>query len=194
MRRNRAALQVFIELRNVLSHRSYQRGLPIATPLPSTVTAVEQLRDELARPTLALNLATRGVLTARHDDPLASLLREMTANDISQVPVYGPDDRVALLTTNAIARWVAKHLEPDGTLLIDAGTTSDALALAESHERLKVVRRTSTAADVLDELTQSEPPAAILITDGGRPGHAPLGILAATDVGRLVTALTIEAY
>lgn len=193
VRQNRGALLAFVELRNLLAHRPFHDGSPFAAPLQRTVDAVERLRDEIARPQLALSLATRDVLTSSEDLPLPGLLRAMAAGDISQVPVYGTGE-VRLLTTNAIARWLADHIEPDGTALIEECTTADALAHAEPHERIKLVARTATAAAALDQLTRSDPPAAVLITETGRSGEMPLGILAAADTARLVTALTVEAY
>lgn len=192
--RNAPALRVFTELRNVLSHTSYRHGEPVASPLASTVQAIERLRQDIRRPRLALEFATRDILTAGPQAPLPELLRRMAADDISQVPVSTGDGEVGLLTTNAIARWVAAHIDADGYVIIDAGTTADALRFAEPHERVKLAKRTTTAAAALEDLTSTNPPGAILITETGRSGEKPLGILSATDVPRLVQELTVQAY
>ncbi|HMO11012.1 MAG TPA: hypothetical protein PKB06_05810 [Actinotalea sp.] len=192
--RNRVALGLFTDLRNVLSHRRYVHGEPIATPLAATVAAIERLRDEIVSPKPALSFAARTVMTATPVAPLAEVLAQMAVADISQVPVAHPDGRVDLLTTNAIARWVADHLEPDGSVLIQASRTSDALRYSEGHERVKLVKRTATVAAVLDLLTRTDPPTAVLITEAGRGTAQPLGILWASGHPKLVAAVTVEAY
>lgn len=194
VRRNRTALDVFTELRNVLSHKAYQDGAPVAAPLRTTVEAIEKLRGEIVRPRPALDFAVRDVLIAHDSDPLPALLRVMASRDISQVPVYGSDTSVRLLTTNAIARWVAAHIDQEGMVLIDAGTTADALAYTEPHESIRLERRTVPAAKVLEALTREEPPGAVVLTENGRANEAVLGILSPMDVPRLVQELTVSAY
>lgn len=194
VRRNRTALAVFTELRNVLSHKAYQGGEPVAAPLRTTVEAIESLRAEIIRPRPALDFAVRDVLTATESDPLPMLLQTMASRDISQVPVYRSDASVHLLTTNAIARWVAAHIDDDGSVLIDSGTTADALGYTESHESIRIERRTAPAAKVLDLLTREDPPGAVLLTENGLANESALGILSSTDVPRLVHELTVTAY
>ena len=194
VRRNRAALDAFTALRNVLAHSSYKGGAPVAAPLSSTVEAIERLRDEISQPRRALDLAVRDVLTAHERDPLPGLLRVMASKDISQVPIYLADGSVRLLTTNAIARWVAAHLDSDDVVLIQAGEIAEALEHAEAHEVIVTEKRAVTAARVLDRLTRDEAPLAVLITETGRPGESPLGILSTADVPRLVQELTVTAY
>ncbi len=196
VRQNRTALIVFTELRNVLSHNAYRGGEPVAAPLLTTVEAVEKLRAEIMRPRLAMEFAAREVLTARESDPLPRLLHRMVSLNISQVPVYMDEGSTRLLTTNAIARWIARHMDVDGSVLIEAGTTADALDYAEEHETIKREKRTATAASVLEALTRDTDsrPGAVLLTENGRPGEKALGILSPADVPRLVRELTVAAY
>ncbi len=197
VRHNRRALDMYVGLRNVMSHTAWQNGEPIASPLPETVIEIERLAAEIERPVQALNFATRSPLTARATDSLKDTLAAMAKDDISQVPVYGDDGAgaaagVRLLTTNAIARWVSSHINAEGTVHIEKGTLEDALTFSEGHERLEFVKKSASAADAIDRLTKVSPPAALVITEHGRPMEGALGIVVAADLPKLVAAVTVS--
>lgn len=193
VRHNREALDMYVPLRNVMSHTAWQNGEPIASPLAETVAAIERLAEQIERPVQALTLSTRDPLTARSTDSLKATLSAMVQDDISQLPVYDDGDRgVRLLTTNAIARWVAKHIDASGTVHIENGTLDDALTFSEGHEGLEFLTKTASAATAIDKLTKATPPAALVITENGRPHEGALGIVVAADLPKLVAAVTVS--
>ncbi len=192
VRHNRRALDMYVGLRNVMSHTAWQNGEPIASPLPETVTEIERLAEQIERPVRALSYATRTPLTAQATDSLKNTLTAMAQDDISQVPVYGDDVGVRLLTTNAIARWVSSHINAEGTVHIEKGTLADALAFSEGHERLEFVKKSASAADAIDRLTKVSPPAALVITEHGRSTEGAIGIVVAADLPKLVAAVTVS--
>jgi hypothetical protein len=113
--------------------------------------------------------------------------------DYSQLPVYGGGSYVGILTTNAIARWLAAQLAATGGLA-EAETVGHALKFAEQHERAWHVPRSVTAADMIHRLWKGgqagTPLTALIITDSGRPNEKPLRVVD-DDLPALVSALAI---
>jgi len=194
VRRYRDALSAFAELRNAISHHSYQGGLPIAVPLRTTVEAAKRVRQEIERPLSAGQVVTGTPMIASITDPLREVLGRMTEESFSQVPLYRGDEFAALLTTNAVARWVAANLDEDGIALLEGATAAAVLAFAEGHEVAEAVARTTPAATVLERLTSSSPPLAVLVTHNGRLSERPLGVLVAADVPRLLELMAVRVF
>lgn len=90
VRHNRRALNAFTNLRNTLAHEPYQNGLPIASPLPETVTEVQRVADEIASPRpIDGVMYSRDVAVADRADPIRGHLQRLLECDFSQLPVLG---------------------------------------------------------------------------------------------------------
>lgn len=125
----------------------------------------------------------------RFTDALRPVLRRMTDQAYSQVPVYHEDEYVGLLTTNAIARWLGAHLDDaDGILAVDVGV-GDVLGHAEAHERAVFVPTDLPAHDAARLLMADDAPTALIITDTGQEHGTALGILVHADVPAMLSAL-----
>jgi predicted transcriptional regulator len=189
----RDALLAFASLRNAITHGRFYDGHPIAEPVPEVVDQIEQLRDQIKSPPKALTvLGVMDVCLARPDEPISAVLEHVRRFDYSQLPVYGETGCVGILTTNAIARWLAHQLTINKGLA-EEEPVSQVLCFAEPHERALLVRRSITASQAIDRLSHGGeagiPVTALIITDNGKNAEKPLAVIVADDLPALTAAL-----
>jgi CBS domain-containing protein len=192
------ALLTFARLRNAISHEPYRDGRPIADPRPDVVEQIEQLRNLYFKPPTALSvLGQMEVCSVAPDQPISVALEYVRLFDYSQFPVYDGDSYAGILTTNAIARWLAAQLAATGGLAeAEAETVVHVLAFAEQHECARHVPRSITAADAVHQLSKGgqagKPLTALIITQSGRSTEKPLRVVVDDDLPALVSALAIS--
>jgi len=191
----REALVAFAALRNAISHGRFYNGQPIAEPVQEMVAEIERLRDQITSPPVALTvLGGRQVCLTSPGEPISAALELVDRFDYSQIPVYDDTRYVSILTTNAIARWLAHQLILNQGLA-EGETVHRVLAFAESHERAKLVRRTITVAEAIDQLAhggeERTPVTALIVTDGGKTTDKPIRVIANHDLPTLSAALGI---
>lgn len=190
-------LHEFADLRNCISHGSYGEDLrPIAEPLPEAVREISHLRDLITHPPLALSvLGNHEVITLYPDSPIADAFNLIRDKGISQFPVYDQGKFLALLSTNTIARWVAK----DYTRGLDGATVGEVLECAEASETVGFLNRHSTVREVLEYFTTPTKakgggiPTAIILTEHGKRTQKPFRIITRGDLPTLVEAVEINA-
>lgn len=195
---HRDALQAFASLRNAISHGRYYGGRPIAEPVHEVVAEIEQLRDQITCPPLALTvLGSRTVRSVRPDDQIGTVLEHVARFDYSQIPVYDSTHYVGILTTNAIARWLAHQLTRNQGLA-EGEPVSSVLAFAEPFECAKLVRRAITAAEALDELARGGEGhtrvTALIVTGSGQETEKPLRVITGYDLPVLSAALGLGTF
>ena len=95
-----------------------------------------------------------------------------------------------MLTTKAVARWVAANIDHEGNVLMTEVRVSDVLEHLEEHEVARFVARTLTASEAVDLLTSETPPLALLINQDGKNTQSILRILVSSDVPALLDALS----
>jgi hypothetical protein len=188
-RYQRAALAAFGSLRNAIAHSRYFGGRPIADPVTEIVQEIERLRDLLTEPPKALSVV-RGqqVKTVHPHDDLGVALSLVREFDYSQLPVYDGDAYVALLTTNAIARWLAAQLGANEGLA-ETAPIRQVLEFAEQQDRGILRPRTLTTGEAIYLLEHgvrnTGPVAALVITQTGRSQERPLAVLVRDDLPAL---------
>lgn len=188
VRRYQSDLMAFAGLRNAIAHNRYQGGRPIATPLPETVMKAQGVLAQFERPPLAFDLAHKPVIFDQSDG-LQPSLEQMAARRLSQAPVTAEGTYRCMLTTNAVARWLAANIDDDGNVVMPDVRVSDVLEHLEEHEVANFVPRALTASEAVDLLTSETPPLALLITQDGKKTQSILRILVASDVPALLKAL-----
>lgn len=189
-------LSAFARLRNAISHEKYRNGRAIADPRPDVVEQIERLRDSYFKPPTALSvLRQMDVCSVSPGQPVSAALEYVRLFDYSQLPVYDGSDYVGILTTNAIARWLAARLAATGGLA-EAESVAHVLKFAEQHERARHVPRSITAADAIHQLSKGgqagKPLTALIITHSGKPTEKPLRVVVDDDLPALIAALTIS--
>lgn len=189
------ALEAFAALRNAIQHSRYYERRPIAEPIEQVVTRIERLRDQLISPPIVSQLIKGPVLTCDPADPLRKPLRDMHDRDYSQVPVYDGGQCIGLLTTNAVARWLAANFDDEGNLLHEEPRVGDVLRCVEGYEKVEALARTAPVALALDLLSAAasgtKQLSALLVTHSGKLAEQPLGLLNRFDVPRLAEALQL---
>lgn len=187
-----ADLREFAELRNAISHGEYQDFRPIAEPLPETVQEIQRIRNALIQPTLAVEVVgdDQEIVTLSPEDEIRDALRAIRETGHTQFPIYDGSGCVGLLTTNAIARWVAAELEAGDT--IDSTTIATALELSGQHDTAVFLPRDATAAAAIDALTtpldSGALPRLAIITPDGTGKQRPIAVVGATDIPALTAA------
>ena len=186
-------LRTFAELRNLLSHQPYYADQPIAEPAAGVVEHLRSVRDLLLRPaTVLAALGPRQVTAVRAGDSIRSVLELVRTLSYSQFPVYDDDGWAGLITTNAIARWFARQLHDD-QVSTGEETVAAVLGCSEEQDTAVHVRRTTTAGEAIDLLDRplrtGARPAALVVTENGRPAETPLAVVVDQDLAALHRAL-----
>lgn len=115
---------------------------------------IERLRQQILEPPLALTVLGSGrVCVVQPDDPISVALDHVRTFGYSQLPVYDGDGYRGVLTTNAIARWLADQLTRN-TGIAEEEPVSQVLAFAEPGEDAILVSRTITVVDAIDKLSR----------------------------------------
>lgn len=189
----RAELKAIARLRNSIVHSSYFGGEPIADPREDIVAWLEQQADLIESPPTILHVMGQQKIRAVKDsDPLESFLQLLREHRYSQAPVRLQDGGLGLITTNAVARWLAEEFTVNNGVA-EAATVRDVLQHAERRDRVVVRPRGTTAAEAVRMLAGQEghPPAAIVVTEHGRAEQGPLAICTTADLPALLEALGV---
>ena len=191
VRRNVRTLEVLVELRNVIQHSNYRNGEPLAIPRQDAVDAFEAITRLIEDPPEVRDFMVKNPATLAPDATLEEAAHLINERNVSQLPVCDQTGYVGLLTTNAIARWLAAVMT-EGDVLEEDVLISDVLAHAEGHEVAGFVKPTTRAAKACRRLTAKNAPVALLVTATGEPSAKILGILNRFDVPDLMLALTVQ--
>lgn len=185
------ALGDFVDLRNLLAHgRHFPSGL-IATPAPEVIAAIEALRDLVVAPPRAIEFVKKeSVVRCRPDNELDDVLPLIADLGFSQIPVYDQHAYLGLLTSYAIARWLAARWDRHAS--IHSEPVSAVLEFAKPGEDAAFVGIETSVADVVALLAgtdgrQRMP--AVIVTHSGSQKQEPLGIATGGDLPRLVRVL-----
>ena len=127
------------------------------------------------------------VVTFSPDADIHEPLEIIASEGLAQFPVYEGGECVGLLTTNAIARWLAAELREDDT--IAAGTVADVIAHSGKLDEPIFLPRTVTAAAAVEALStplaSGAVPRLAIITEHGKATQKPISVLGATDIPAL---------
>jgi len=186
-------LRMFGDLRNTLSHSDYHGSYPIAEPIPQIVDDIERLRDKIKSPPRAIDhLEDREVCLANLDEPLSVALEHVRAYDYSQLPVYDQDQYRGILTTNAIARWLAQHIA-ESRRASNPPVRNILFNFSEETDCALIVDQSITASEAIYMLShggQGQTPVnALIITKNGRGTDDPLRVVVVHDLPILTAVL-----
>lgn len=184
-----------VELRNVIVHEPREGSKEIiADPRESSVEWMEFQAEILEKPPKvneALKLQAPELL-----DGVAEIDKFLDSTrppkNFSQVPFRDRDGRVQLITTNALARWVATSYQARDGLLLGASSIEEVSRFAEAQDApmfrprdLKVVE----AIRIFAGETGQAAPAAIVLSHSGKDSETPIGICTSADVPAMYKAL-----
>ena len=177
-------------LRNAISHGRYFDGRPIAEPVKEVVEQIERLRDQA--------LTVLGLMDVRMvsmNDPIDVALGYVRQFDYSQLPVYDDGVYVALLTTNAIAIWLAAQLTATGGIA-ETVLVHQVIQFAEPHEKALLDPCTTTVTDAIHSLTRGgswwQARCGLVVTETGKPTEKPMAMVVVDDLPTLSAAVELS--
>ncbi len=180
VKRDEVTLKKYGSLRNLIVHDADYPERVLAEPTEETLAQFGRIVQHLINPR-TLDDFRREVHTFSERDALTSALEHMRSGDFSQVVVR--DDRLALLTTEGVAKWLERQ---HATASLANATIGDAL----THElpgSFELVSRRETLeqaqAAFIGALERGKPRLyALIITENGKPHETPLGVVTPWDV------------
>jgi CBS domain-containing protein len=184
VRRVRDDIMEFHELRNAIIHnREFPERL-IATPSEEAVAHLRRIVEGLVSPARLTPTFAREVHVFELTNPLSKALAYMERRDYSQVVVRHPEG-LRLLTAEGISRWLAGQAQ-DEPLVLDRVVIADVLPFGTPKAGLLMPRNSTVdeAREAFDRTADRNNPRlhAIIITENGKPGEEPLGIVTPWDL------------
>ncbi|MCC3295892.1 hypothetical protein LJ756_14825 [Arthrobacter sp. zg-Y411] len=186
------------DLRNAIAHTPYsETDEPYANPREETVRWIEAQVDIIENPPKvlpALHLVPPTTLVS--NDRLSTFL-ELVGNphNYSQTPFRRTNGELGLITTNAVARWLASQYEHSQGYLADDVSVSEVADSGSESTDVMIIRgkktRVADALNIFAGSSRTAPPAAILITDSGKNHEKPLGIVTPSDIPTMARILGI---
>jgi CBS domain-containing protein len=178
-------LRSLAEIRNVLVHQKTRLHRDLAMPTPETVDLIERIRDQFTRPARAEGQFLRTVQTVEADASVLEAMRLIGQTDYTQFPVYEGREFKGLLTSHGITHWLAQlNLEGATCALLKQATVRDVLAF--ERERLdrncRIVARDMPVDEIVALFHTHPDLVAVLITEHGKRGEKPAGIVTTWDV------------
>jgi predicted transcriptional regulator len=194
VKRYRYKLKRYGDLRNSIVHRERDGGEPIADPRSDAVEDFRSIVEKVTDPP-GLSPFIHDVYTARSSDDIASVVKKMERDNFSQMPILDDGEVIAVLTANAISRWVGAEIHDAGDgLLVTETNVEHVLPHAERGEDNHTFLSRDASLYEAHEAFQAEenlrePPDAVLITHSGRASESLLGIITPFDLPDLVSRL-----
>lgn len=173
-------------LRNAISHGRYEQGRPMADPVDSVVARMETLRAAIIQPpTVGDVVCGQKAVEFPIDEPLSTALRYVREHSYSQFPIRDQGDFVGLLTTNAIARWLAHQMDLHGGMA-ESEPVGEVLKHIEADEQAVLLSRDSRLVEALEQLSPPDPSVpgctAVVVTHNGQSSDKTLGLITHADI------------
>jgi len=184
VRRNAIRLREFGELRNaIVHHMSYPEEV-IAEPSEGAVKRFKQIVENITAPKLLLPTFRKPVKCFSPDDRLLDALAVMRDNDYAQV-VVRDGGILTVLTSRGLSRWLEKQVN-GGVVDIKDVKIRAALSL-EGPDPCIIMAGNRTVDEAqqafVDSLIRKKRRIfAIVVTENGKPGEEPLGIVTPGDL------------
>lgn len=183
----------YAELRNAIVHTLTSDAKPIAEPHDEVVQDIERIARMLNNPPKVTSVfGYEKVATIDIKDSLEKALTIIAEKSYSQIPVYDGDEFIGILTTNAVARWMA-GVDNEERANIRKTRVHDVMKYAEEDEAVEFVSRKSTLFDIVDSFGEfsalGKRLEAILVTENRRRSETPLQIITIWDVPTMSAVL-----
>ena len=171
------------ELRNALIHNRRGDDDYIAVPSEQTVLEIERIEQAMFSPPRVIPKFACSVVSLQADQTLGDVFKLVRDDGHSRYPVYDNGGFIGLLTSNGIARWLARQ-GANGTFSIDLDRVLVGDVLQADHRRNAVAfLARDSSIDEADQLFIDQPNLeAILITEHGKASQKPLGLISAGDI------------
>lgn len=186
LRPYKSKLLDYARLRNAIVHSKTPDGAAIAEPHDSVVEEIEFIAQVLLNPPKVTFLKSgEKVTTIEAEEPIGDALKIINEKSFSQIPVYSGKEYIGLLTTNAVARWMASVSEEERAFIYDC-SVERVLSYTEENEDVRFVGGSTNLFEVLEAFSKAGENGkrleAILVTNSGKRDESPTQIITIWDI------------
>lgn len=179
-------MRTVASLRNVLVHERTRPYEYPCVPTEKLVSQLENARDRLLHPRLAIPRFERSVTTLQATDSLAHVLKLIHAMKFTHFPVYdhakAPEQFIGVLTENGITRWLAEHIANEMSLIDFADApVGEVLTREEKRRNYEFAARDTNVEVLIHRFHENPYLEAVLLTRHGQEAEKLLGIVTRWD-------------
>lgn len=175
-------IQRAANLRNAIVHENGPDGEAIAEPHQQVVDDLETCINAIKDPPKLETVGSQPLSPFSGSDEVGAALSQMAENDFSQVIVRG--DRLSLLTTEGVARWVEHRVRDE--IIELKGVSIDEVLVHEPQGTFRIMKRGNSVYDARAAFTKAahtpERLFAILVTANGKDSETPISIITPLDL------------
>lgn len=187
-------LKEFAELRNAIVHQRTDDNRAIAEPHPQTVSQIEIIVEKVKNPPKVIPEFQSKIETVSAEAQISDALDRFYKGNYSQLPVFENGKFIDLLTTDAVARWIADNRDKvDDVYWLENTSVRKVLSYKEFEENYRFISRNTTLIEALKIFEEVEykvrPVDALLITNDGNKEQKLLGIITHYDVSKIVSLI-----
>jgi CBS domain-containing protein len=183
-------MRVVAQLRNSLVHNPFPHlNGSLFEPNPELIKRYAMIRDALIKPRTALSIAipANKIFTATPKTNLVEVLRAMSKNTYTHVPIVKEDKMIGILSENTLLSYIADN--GDG-IITDDMVIDDLIKYLPLHshasESFLFLPRNAQLSQVYDvfrkAINKRERIGMLFITENGKENEKPLGIITAWDL------------
>lgn len=177
-------LHQFARLRNAIVHDKYDLGEYIAEPHEETVQRIEEIANIFSKPSNALSIATRNVITYHYEDSIEKVIKGIQKYSYSQYPIYKDRQCIGLLTAKAVVSWMALNVSSSIVDLSEVKVKD--MVYFEKDYALSFAPETINIFELekmfVDAHLNKQILEAVLITKNGESDEQPLGLVTSWDL------------
>ncbi len=170
-------------LRNAIIHRSNEEYI-IADPHDEVVLAIEKIAKLISTPPNALNTICKDrVITALWDDSLKKIIKIMSENSFTNIPLYKNGKLMGVIHGQRILEEIGKIIIKNENInSYIENTKINEIINEDNYPRYFVMPASSTIDDILELFFQNRKLLVVLITKNGSDDEMPLGIITTTEL------------
>lgn len=176
------------ELRNAIVHKS--TGEAIAEPHPEVIGEMQHIYQVLTNPPQAISIAATPVYTCTTQTSVLEVIKAMSTNFYTSIPVYHDQSLVGVFSDNSITKWLADDNEAGdlGQLLIGQlqNYFDQPDSKFNSYQFLPLATNVFTVRRAFTRFTQEKKRlGAIFLTSNGLNTEDIVGIITAWDLPKI---------
>jgi predicted transcriptional regulator len=183
-------LREYSELRNAIVHQ--QKAKPIAEPYDETVEDLGKIIALIKKPPTAYAIASKPVYKCKADELIVDVVKKMTKEVYTHVPVLENGNFVGVFSESALARWLGSSSEKDGFILEAARIGEIKQYFDKENDPFccyKFVSRNTDMFTIKDDflafVNQTKRLGAVFVTANGKKEEDVLGIITPWDLPKL---------
>lgn len=186
-------LRPYMPLRNAIAH-TYNKNQQIADPREGVLVDMKNIRDTLNKPPTVRGIMSGEVFSCTIDDSLSEVLKHMSTDGYTSVPVYSGDFLVGILTEKSVVDWQAAVIDAADVTMYEAKKVGDIQEyLTPSHggsfDLFEFAHRDTdifTVKELFERaISSGRRLNAVFVTHSGKEGEKILGIVTAWDLQKV---------